>query len=218
MSHGESDSSQAGRESPSAYRRSAVESPVTSDPAPPGEGRYTRKRGRKRRSWQSTLIETLLIVAAAFAIAMLVQTFMFRITGILQNSMLPTVDPGDRVIVNCMTYRFRDPRPGEIIVVRDPQDEKKDIIKRVVAVGGDTVEITDGVLYVNGEVVDEPYVVYEDVINGQPKLSIPEGHVYVLGDNRPRSGDSRQAGPVAEDRIIGKVMCVMWPIGHWKTL
>jgi len=177
-----------------------------------------RTAGGKRRSWQGTVIETLIIIAAAFAIAMLVQTFMFRITGILQKSMLPTVDPGDRVIVNCMTYHFRDPRPGEIIVVRDPQDDKKDIIKRVIAVGGDTIELTDGVLYVNGEVVDEPYVVNKDVVKGQPKLEIPDGYVYVMGDNRPVSGDSRVLGPIPEDRIIGRVICVMWPISHWKTL
>jgi signal peptidase I len=143
---------------------------------------------------------------------------MFRITGILQMSMLPTVDPGDRVIVNCLTYHFRDPRPGDIVVVRDPMDEKKDIIKRVIAVGGDIVEVTDGVLYVNGEVVDEPYVVNKDVVKGQPKLKIPDDHIYVMGDNRPVSGDSRDLGPIAEDDIIGRVICVMWPISHWKTL
>ena len=76
----------------------------------------------------------------------------------------------------------------------------------------------DGVLYVNGEVVDEPYVVNKDVVKGQPKLQIPDGYVYVMGDNRPVSGDSRVLGPIPEDRIIGKVMCVMWPISHWKTL
>lgn len=174
-------------------------------------------RQKKRRPLLGTFIETLLIVAAAFAIAMVVQTFMFRITGILQTSMLPTIDPGDRIIVNCLTYEFREPKPGEIIVVHDPLDDKKDIIKRVIAVSGDTVELLDGVLYVNGSVVEEPYVVHKDVVKGQPRLIVPEGFVYVMGDNRPVSGDSRDFGPVAEDQIIGKVMCVMWPVGHWKS-
>jgi signal peptidase I len=171
----------------------------------------------KRRSLVGTVIETLLIVGAAFAIAMLVQTFMFRITGILQTSMLPTIDPGDRIIVNCLTYDFREPRPGEIVVVHDPLDDKKDIIKRVIALGGDTIEVMDGVLYVNGAVVDEPYVVNKDVVNGQARFTIPEGYIYVMGDNRPVSKDSRDFGAVAEDQIIGKVICIMWPIGHWKT-
>ncbi len=190
------------------------------DAVEPGEGTGVpaQRDSARRRSLQSTIIETLLIVAAAFAIAMLVQTFMFRITGILQMSMFPTVDPGDRVIVNCLTYEFRDPRSGEIVVVRDPNDAKKDIIKRIIAVGGDTIELTDGVLYVNGEAVEEPYVVNKDVVKGQPKLKIPEGYIYVMGDNRPVSGDSRDVGPIAEDDIIGRVICVMWPIGHWKTL
>jgi signal peptidase I len=179
-------------------------------------GQPEDKRTTKRRSLMGAVIETLLIVGAAFAIAMLVQTFMFRITGILQTSMLPTIDPGDRIIVNCMTYEFREPRRGEIVVVHDPADDKKDIIKRVIALGGDTIELVDGVLYVNGAVVDEPYVVNRDVVKGQGRFTVPEDYIYVMGDNRPLSGDSRDFGPVAEEQIIGKVVCVMWPIGHWK--
>jgi signal peptidase I len=181
-----------------------------------GEPRQASGSG-KRRSLVGTVIETLLIVGAAFAIAMLVQTFMFRVTGILQESMMPTIDPGDRIIVDCLTYRFREPKPGEIVVVHDPLDGKKDIIKRVIALGGDTIEVTEGLLYVNGAVVDEPYVVNKDVVNGQARFTIPEGYIYVMGDNRPRSGDSRSFGPVGEDQIVGKVICVIWPIGHWKT-
>lgn len=180
-------------------------------------GRTPEGKGGKHRSLVGTIIETLLIVAAAFAIAMIVQTFMFRITGILQTSMLPTIDPGDRIIVNCLTYHFREPRPGEIVVVHDPLDAKKDIIKRVIALGGDTIEMVDGVLHVNGSVVNEPYVVNKDVVKGQARFTIPKGYIYVMGDNRPVSGDSRDFGPVAENQIIGKVVCIMWPIRHWKT-
>lgn len=218
MTHTEMDQDGFGKEPSPGGGTDVSPPPATTYTGMVEAGVSPRTAGSRRRSWQGTVIETLIIIAAAFAIAMLVQTFMFRITGILQKSMLPTVDPGDRVIVNCMTYHFREPRPGEIIVVRDPQDDKKDIIKRVIAVGGDTIELTDGVLYVNGEVVDEPYVVNKDVVKGQPKLQIPDGYVYVMGDNRPVSGDSRVLGPIPEDRIIGKVICVMWPISHWKTL
>jgi signal peptidase I len=174
------------------------------------------KHAKKNRSLMGAVIETLLIVGAAFAIAMLVQTFMFRVTGILQTSMLPTIDPGDRIIVNCMTYKFRQPHRGEIVVVHDPADDKKDIIKRVIALGGDTIEVADGVLYINGTMVDEPYVVNKDVAKGQARFVVPEGYIYVMGDNRPLSGDSRDFGPVAEDQIIGKVVCVMWPVSHWR--
>jgi signal peptidase I len=206
-------------ETPSAEQDLGPLSPTEPAGVSPGYGESPRVRGgAKRRSLAGTVIETLLIVGAAFAIAMLVQTFMFRITGILQESMLPTVDPGDRIIVDCLTYRFRDPKPGEIVVIHDPLDDKKDIIKRVIALGGDSIEVVDGVLYVNGAVVDEPYVVNKDVIKGQARFTIPEGYIYVMGDNRPRSGDSRGFGPVAVDQIIGKVICVMWPIDHWKRL
>jgi signal peptidase I len=188
------------------------------------EGRITDRaesvhdlRAKRRRSLIGTVVETLLIVGAAFAIAMLVQTFMFRITGILQTSMLPTIDPGDRIIVNCLSYRFGDPAPGQIVVIHDPLDGKKDIIKRVIALGGDTIELVDGVLQINGAVVDEPYVANRDVIKGQARFTVPAGYIYVMGDNRPVSGDSRDFGPVAENEIIGKVVCVMWPFGHWKS-
>ncbi len=115
-----------------------------------------------------------------------------------------------------MTYKFREPQRGEIVVVHDPADEKKDIIKRVIALSGETIELVDGVLYIDGAVVEEPYVVHKDVVKGQARFTVPEGYIYVMGDNRPFSGDSRDFGPVAEDQIIGKVICVMWPTDHWK--
>jgi len=176
------------------------------------------KTGRKRRSLVGTVIETLLIVGAAFAIAMVVQTFMFRITGILQTSMLPTVEPGDRIIVNCLTYHFREPERGEVVVIRDPLDEKKDIVKRIVALGGDTIEVRDGELYINGGYVEEPYVANKDPIKGQEALLVPEGFIYVMGDNRPVSGDSRNFGPVSENRIVGRVVCILWPFSRWGGL
>jgi signal peptidase I len=160
------------------------------------------------------LIEMMLIVGAAFVIAMLVQTFVVSFTGVKQTSMMTTILPGDRIIVNRITYHLREPKLGEIVVARDPIDDRKDIVKRIVAVGGDTVAMTDGYLYVNGVVADEPYVLERDTVRGQRELEIPEGYVFLMGDNRPASGDSREFGPVAVDRIVGKVVCIMWPIGR----
>jgi signal peptidase I len=218
MSYGDEDGTEsAGKSSDKQGFGSA--SAFDSESITPVFGKSSQgRRTEKRRSLAGTVIETLLIVGAAFAIAMLAQTFLFRITGILQTSMQPTIDPGDRIIVNCLVYHFREPRPGEIVIIHDPLDDKKDIIKRVIALGGDTVESADGVLNVNGAVVEEPYVVNKDVVKGQARFVIPQGYIYVMGDNRPVSGDSRDFGPVAEDQIIGKVICVMWPIGHWRRL
>jgi signal peptidase I len=202
--------------SPTARDLSPIGAAV-SEGAGAGLGPSPRATGEKRRkSALGTVIETLIIVGAAFAIAMVVQTFMFRITGVLQTSMLPNMAPGDRIVVNCLTYHFREPKPGEVVVIHDPLDDKKDIVKRIIALGGDTIEVSDGVLYVDGVEVDEPYVVNIDPVKGQRRLTIPDGYVYVMGDNRPVSGDSRDFGPVAEDRLIGKVICIMWPIGRWK--
>jgi signal peptidase I len=217
LSYGEADEPGPNEMPAGDQGRSALEHVGPEGTAPSFERPQQSRGSNKRRSLLGTVIETLLIVGAAFAIAMIMQTFMFRITGILQTSMLPTIDPGDRIIVNCITYDLREPRPGEIVVVHDPMDDKKDIIKRVIALGGDTIEVMDGVLYVNGAVVDEPYVANKDVVMGQARFTIPEGYIYVMGDNRPVSKDSREFGAVAENQIVGKVICVMWPMGHWKT-
>jgi signal peptidase I len=190
----------------------------TQSAEPAFEDVLVRKSPGKRHSRLGTLIEMMLIVGAAFAIAMLVQTFVVEFTGVKQTSMMMTIVPGDRIIVNRLTYRFRDPKVGDVVVARDPTNDRKDIVKRIVAVAGDSVALTDGYLYVNGVVVDEPYVLERDTVRGQEELQIPEGYVYLMGDNRPASGDSREYGPVAVDRIVGRVVCIMWPIGRWRTL
>ncbi len=180
----------------------------------------------------------------ALVIAIYLQAFAIKPFMIPSPSMEPTLQEGDRVLVDRMTYHFREPRRGEVIVFRfDPNNtanwtqggngftrsldllaeilnithqESLQFIKRVVGVGGDTVELRDGALYVNGEPYEADYEYVQDNDNG--KWEVPEGTVMVMGDNRPNSNDSRRWGFVPLQAVIGRGMLIWWPPGRWATL
>ena len=183
-----------------------------------GESRRAREAAKKRRGALGVVIEIVVIVAAAFAIAMLVQAFIVKPFTIHQVSMQPTLLEGDRILLNRLSYHFRDPESGDIVVFHSPVVEGEDLVKRVVAVAGDRVAIRDGALYVNGQPRDEPYLLEQDFRGELAETVISAGMVFVMGDNRNNSGDSRFFGPVDTDSIIGCAFCVYWPVGRWKGL
>jgi len=168
---------------------------------------------------QSTLrwlVETALLVALAFVLAQGIKTFVVQPFVIPSGSMLPTIQLGERVIAEKLTYRFsHDPEPGEIVVFANPEGYPPILIKRVIATGGQTVDLRQGVVYVDGEALDEPYT------HGQPSeplnpaitypFTVPEGSVWVMGDNRTNSGDSRQIGPIAVAAVKGRAIWSYWP-------
>jgi signal peptidase I len=164
------------------------------------------------------VIEIVVIVAAAFAIALLVQWLLIKPFTIHQISMEPTLMEGDRILINRLTYHFRDPKAGDVIVFDSPINEDEDLVKRVVAVEGNTVAVHDGSLYVDGVAQDEPYLLEQDFRGEVPETTVPPGSVFVMGDNRNNSGDSRIFGPVAIGSIIGKAFVIYWPIGHWAGI
>ncbi|HKM42576.1 MAG TPA: signal peptidase I [Limnochordia bacterium] len=132
----------------------------------------------------------------------------FKVDGA---SMENTLFHGERLMVDKLTYRFRDPRRGEIIVLNMPGTR---FIKRVIAVGGDTIEERLGVVYVNGLPTDEPYVDNRTTMTWGP-FTVPEGHVWVMGDNRPRSDDSRgTVGFLALRDIVGRAIFRYWPLNR----
>ncbi len=144
------------------------------------------------------------------------------------SSMLDTLENGEVMIVNRMSFAFTSPKRGDIILCYYPDVyyEEQGLkyatrVKRVVAVGGDTIETVDGDLYVNGEKVDEPYLT-EDRIGNQyiRKQTIPTDSVYVLGDNRTVSRDSRYntVGPIPLSRVVGKVRLVLFPFDHFRLI
>jgi len=176
------------------------------------------RKGAKKSGALRAIVEVVVIVAAAFVVAMLVQAFIVKPFTIHQVSMQPTLLEGDRILLNRLSYHFRDPENGDIVVLHSPVTEGEDLVKRVVAVGGDRVAISDGSLYVNGERRDEPYLMEQEFGGEMEETLIPEGMVFVMGDNRNNSGDSRYFGPIDNESIIGCAFCVYWPIGRWKGL
>jgi len=159
-------------------------------------------------------------ILIAIILALIIRTFLVQAYKIPTGSMRPTFLENDRILVDKITYRFREPERGEIIVFKYPVDNKKDFVKRLVARGGESVEIRNGSLHLNGEKLEEPpgivknrYYNREDWQYGREDqvISVPEGHVFVLGDNSAHSSDSRNWGFVAEKDIKGKAFVVYWP-------
>lgn len=138
----------------------------------------------------------LFLIALGAAGAFGVRTFVFEGIYLASNSMAPTLPEGRHVMVNKMAYAFSSPRRGDVVMFESPRDPEKGLVKRVVAVGGDRIEIRKKDVYVNGEALHEPYVQHvraDEILLGDniPEVVVPAGHVFVLGDNRDVSGDSR---------------------------
>ncbi len=186
------------------------------DPGVPTPGLASSVPKRRRLGW---LAEVVVIVVAAFVLALLVQQFLVKPFAIPSPSMEPTLVEGDRVLVNRLVYHFRSPERGDIIVFQPPNQEGGDpFIKRVVGVGGDTVEVREGRLYVNGVAQDEPFIKEYPIVPDYPETAVPAGSVWAMGDNRNNSGDSRVFGPVPEDAIVGTAFAIYWPLGHIRGL
>ena len=138
----------------------------------------------------------------------------FKVYG---SSMLPTIEEGDYIMVSKATYFFNAPQRGDIIVLRSPQNPNSDLIKRVIAVPGDTVEIKDDAVFVNGAALVEPYTFEPPHYLTLPE-EIPSGQYFVLGDNRNNSSDSHRGWTVPRENIVGKAWITYWPPYRWGTI
>lgn len=148
-------------------------------------------------------------VVPAIVIAVLIHVFLAQATRVYGQSMEPNLHTDMRLVVEKLSYRLHTPERGDIVVLRvRPEDEM--LIKRVVGLPGDQVEIRDGRVYVNGQALDEPYLDQETRGNLAPRV-VPPLHVFVMGDNRRASNDSRSFGPVHIDNIVGKAWVSYWP-------
>ena len=150
---------------------------------------------------------------------MFIRTFIVELYVVDGPSMRPTLESEQRLVVNKFIYRFHPPEKGDVLVFQYPRDPSRDFIKRVIAVPGDTIEIREGRVLVNDQLLTEDYIL-EKTRSEYPKATVPEGHIFVMGDNRNNSEDSRFAdvGFVPYDLIKGKAMLVFWPISAYKTL
>jgi signal peptidase I len=155
----------------------------------------------------------LALFACAVALVLLLRSFVGEPVRVPTGSMAPTVRPGDSVLVDKLAYRFGAPRRDDLVVFRRPVSGEL-MLKRVVGVAGDRVGIEDGVLHVNGRAVAEPYVDHRrvDSVYFGP-VRVPAGAVFVLGDQRSNSQDSRVFGAVRRNRILGRADLRIWPPG-----
>jgi len=170
------------------------------------------------------------VVTVALLVAFVVRGFVLAHFVVEGQSMATTLDTGDRVFVNKLSYRLHDPNRGDVVVLHQlTNTTERDLIKRVVGLPGETIEMTGCVVRITAatgstsRVLEEPYLDEVDLIPGQcggdvPSQVVPDNFVYVLGDNRGGSQDSRALGAINEDDLVGRAFVVFWPKSHWQWL
>ena len=165
------------------------------------------------------LVELLKSVIIAIIAALLIITFVFETVRVDGYSMNPTLNNNDRLIVEKVTYYFRQPEPGDIVVIKYPANTEEKFIKRVVAVQGNTVEIKNNTLYINGIAKKENYIL-EDTMSDFSKVTVPQGTIFVMGDNRNNSRDSRypDVGFVSTSLVVGRAVLRIYPFSNFGLL
>lgn len=168
--------------------------------------------GEEIKDW---VVSILIAVVLAFFI----RYFIVELYMVEGPSMRPTLVNSERLVVNKFIYRFKQPERGEVLVFKYPRDQSRDFIKRVIAIPGDTIEVKEGRVFLNGQLLNETYIL-ERTRGSYPLSTVPEGHVFVMGDNRNNSEDSRfkDVGFVPYTLIKGKAVIVFWPLDHIKSL
>jgi len=195
----------------------------------------TRKPSPRTPFW----IELPILVLVALVVAVVIKTFLVQAFFIPSGSMRPTLEIGDRVLVNKLSYAWSEPVLGDVVVFEPPWGQTQtdetlfdalvrhvgeslglrspdieDLIKRVIAVGGETVEIRDNRLFIDGAPIAEPYVFPGSRMPDFGPVTVPEGRVLVMGDNRSHSKDGRVFGPIPVDSIVGKAFVRIWPLNR----
>ncbi len=159
--------------------------------------------------------ETVVVFGAIFACIYLFVAQFHKVQG---SSMVPTFHTGDFLITEKLSYRFRNPKAGEIIVLKNPRDESQDFIKRIIAVPGDTIQVSNRTVFVNGKALKEDYLPPETptpagaFLTEGSTVKAGSDQYFVFGDNREHSSDSREWGPITKEEIIGRAFFRYWPL------
>jgi len=155
----------------------------------------------------------------AIGLALVIIVFLYQPVKVEGTSMAPLLSDQERIFINKFVYRFEDIHRGDVVVFWYPLDRSKSFIKRVIGLPGETVDIRRGLLYVNGQLIPEPYVPpqYTDVTDFGP-VKVPKDSYFVMGDHRISSNDSRVFGPVASQFIYGRAVFAYWPVDHFGSL
>jgi len=177
---------------------------------PEGQSHEETRSGVKRVVFD--ILETLLLSALLF-LAINAISARIRVDG---HSMEPTLHTGQFVVVNKLAYRFGSPGYEDVIVFHFPRDPEQEYIKRVIGLPGDNVSVSGGQVKVNGQVLDEPYILSSPAYENE--WEVPEDHLFVFGDNRNNSSDSHTWGSVPMDYVVGKAVFIYWPPQDWGMI
>jgi len=187
----------------------------------PGKSRRERRLEQEKKKRKAGVAELILTAVVAFVLVFgFVRPYVVEAYRIPTESMVPTLEVGDRVLANKFVYRFTEPERRDIVVFDSiAEDDDQTLIKRVVGVAGDEIQVQSGVLYVNGEEQEEPYLNDADQSRGffGPTV-VPEGHIFVMGDNRGNSADSRVFGPLPLENLKGEAFMRFWPVSKISTI
>jgi signal peptidase I len=199
--------------SPDAQKSSLAPAPVSSpqDPRSLSAGTHHLLR-HEIRVWTRDLL-------IAIGLALVIIVFLYQPVKVEGTSMAPLLSDQERIFINKFVYRFEDIHRGDVVVFWYPLDRSKSFIKRVIGLPGETVDIRHGMLYVNSQLIPEPYVPpqYADVTDFGP-IKVPKDSYFVMGDHRISSNDSRVFGPVASQFIYGRAVFAYWPVDHFGSL
>jgi signal peptidase I len=157
------------------------------------------------------LRETIETILPALLIALLINVFVGQATRVEGQSMEPSLHTDQRLVVEKVSYRFHGPQRFDIVVLKLPSQDDELLIKRVIGLPGETVEIQDGAVYIDGQPLDEPFITASTRGGRYTKVTVPPLHVFVMGDNRNHSNDSRSFGPVPLENIVGRAWVSYWP-------
>lgn len=160
------------------------------------------------------LLETIVLTLVTY---FLVRTFVFETYRVVGQSMEPTLEQDQRLIVSKLRYRLHEPQRGDIVVFNDPQDPSRNLIKRIIGLPGEVLRIEQGQVYINESLIDEPYI-RSYTSYSQPPTAIPAGQYFVMGDNRNNSSDSRSWGTLPRQDIVGTASFSYWPLSDWGAV
>ena len=175
------------------------------------------------KAWRS-LRENLILITIALVLAFFIRTFIAEPRYIPSDSMLPTLETGDRLVIEKISYRFTSPKFGDIVVFQPPPElqsrgysQDQAFIKRIIGTPGDTVKIDDGKVYLNGNILQEDYI-KEPPLQAFQLVQVPQNQYFMMGDNRNDSNDSRYWGFLPKKNMIGKAIFRFWPPGRIGTM
>lgn len=197
------------------------------------EGGYMRNRKQRYRSSRyktgcrrrvaSEVKDWIFTAVIVFAVMSVLNIFVFNISTVKGQSMQPTLLEGERLFINKISLMFVNPKRGDVVILHDPStgpSQKEYLVKRVIGIPGDIIEVRDHQLYVNGKIVNEPYIDTEIEDPDFSELTVERGNYFVMGDNRHASAskDSRYFGSIPQNKIVGKAEYIWWPLSKMSKL